>query len=176
MMTYCAFGLIIVKKSIVIYNSRGGNTKKVATKIAEGLGAEIVKSSKVPDLQEYDLVVVGTWVMAGMPSMGGKKYLGNLDSEKLKGKKVAMFISAAGPDDPPLGQGPEAGIVKDLVFEQIEKILTDKGIEVAKERLATMGAFRIFRFGPGTQKKEYPTEELLQEAMKFGESLKKYLK
>ena len=165
-----------MKKSIVIYNSRGGNTKKVATQIAEGLGAELVKSNKIPDLQEYNFVVVGTWVMAGMPSPGGKKYLGKLEAEKLKGKKVTMFISAAGPEDPPLGQGPEAGIIKDLVFEQIEKILTEKGIEVTKERLATMGAFRFMRFGPGSSKKGYPTEEILQEAKKFGESLKKYLK
>ena len=163
-------------KSIVIYNSRGGNTKKVATKIAEGLGAELVKSNKIPNLQDYDFVVVGTWVMAGMPSPGGKKYLNKLDADKLKGKKVAMFISAAGPDDPPLGQGPEAGIIKDLVFEQIENILKEKGIEVTPERLATMGAFRFFRFGPGTSKKGYPNEEVLQEAQKFGESLKKYLK
>lgn len=163
-------------KSLVIYNSRGGNTKKVATQIAEGLGAELVKSSKIPNLQEYDFVVVGTWVMAGMPSPGGKKYLGKLDSEKLKGKKVAMFISAAGPEDPPLGKEADAGIIKDLVFEQMETMLTEKGIEVAKERLATVGAFRFMRFGPGSSKKGYPTDEVLQEAKKFGVSLKKYLK
>ena len=165
------------KKSIVIYNSRGGNTEKVATEIAIGLDAEMVKSRRIPDdLEKYQFVVVGTWVMAGMPSPGGKKLIGKLDAEKLKGKKVAMFISAAGPDEPPLGQGPEAGIIRDLVFNQMETMLTEKGIDVVEDRLATTGAFRFLRFGPGTSKKGYPTEEVLQGARKFGESLKKYLK
>ena len=163
-----------LKKAIVIYNSRGGNTRKIATEIAIGLDAEMVNSRKIPDLDAYQFVVVGTWVLAGKPSPGGQKLLAKLQSEKLKGKKVAMFISAAGPEDPPLGQGPEAGIIKDIVFNQMEKTLTEKGIEVAEERLATMGAFRFFRFGPGAQKKGYPTDEVLQTAKEFGQSLKKY--
>ncbi|MFW9921787.1 MAG: flavodoxin family protein [Candidatus Thorarchaeota archaeon] len=163
-------------KAIVIYNSRGGNTKKVATKIAEGLGAEIVNQKKIPNLKDYNLVVVGTWVMAGSISPSGKKYLNKLDSEQLKGKKIAMFISAAGPEDPPLGQGPEAGIIKDLAFDQIQNILKVKELEVVNERIAIKGAFRIFRFGSGAANKGMPDENGLEEAKKFGETLKKYLK
>jgi len=163
-------------KAIVIYNSRGGNTKKVATMIAEGLEADLKKSSKIPDLKDYKLIVLGTWVLAGSPSPAGKKYLSKLNSEQMKGKNVAMFISAAGPDEPPLGQGPEAGIIKDIVFEKMQKILENKGINVVEERLSLKGAFRFFRFGPGAQNKGYPTDEELQKAKLFGESLKKYLK
>lgn len=163
-------------KSIVIYNSRGGNTKKIASKIAETLEADLVKSNSIPDLNDYKLVVVGTWVLAGNPSPSGKKYLEKLNAEQLKKSKVAMFISAAGPEGPPLGQGPEAGIIKDLVFEKMQKILEDKGINVLKERLATKGTFRFLRFGPGFKEKGFPTEEEIQKAKDFAESIKKYKK
>jgi len=165
-----------MSKAIVIYNTRGGNTKKVATKIAEGLGADLINQRKIPNLKDYDLVVLGTWVLAANISPGGKKYLNKLDSDQLKGKKIAMFISAAGPDEPPLGKGPEAGIIKNLVFEQFQKIFKDKGLEVVNERLAITGAFRFFRFGPGSSKKGFPDEKGLEEAKKFGVTLKKYLK
>ena len=163
-------------KSIVIYNSRGGNTKQIASKIAKTLEADLVKSNSIPELKDYKLVILGTWVMAGNPSPGGKKYLEKLDAEQLKKSKVAMFISAAGPDDPPLGQGPEAGIIKDLVFEKMQKILENKGVNVLKERLSTKGTFRIFRFGPGLKEKGFPNEEELQKAKDFAESIKKYQK
>ena len=163
-------------KSIVIYNSRGGNTKKVAESIAEGLGAELVQYKKMPDLKDFKLVVLGTWVMAGMPSPHWKKKVGKIDSEQLKDKNIAMFICSAGPNEPPLGQGPEAGIIKDIVFDTMQKKLEEKGAKIIKERAAITGAFRFFRFGPGSSKKGHPNEEDLKEAKKFGESLKKYLK
>ncbi|MGC9779509.1 MAG: hypothetical protein HZR80_09740 [Candidatus Heimdallarchaeota archaeon] len=163
-------------KSIVIYNSRGGNTKKVAINIAEGLGAELVQYKKMPDLKDYDLVVLGTWVLAGNPSPHWKKKISKLDPEQLKGKNAVMFICAGGPDNPPLGQGPEAGIIKDLVFELMQKALEDKGAKIAKERLAIHGTFRFFRFGLGAMDKGHPNEEELKQAKKFGESLNKYLK
>ncbi len=49
-------------KTIVLYNSHGGNTKKVAMKISEGLGVECKDYKNIPDLQEYDLLVLGSWV------------------------------------------------------------------------------------------------------------------
>ncbi len=164
-----------MKKSIVIYNSRGGNTKKVATSIAEGLGAEIVNSRKIPDLQDYDLIVLGTWIIAGQLSPRGKKFFSSLDS-KVKGKKAVMFISSAGPNEQPKGGNPDDPLIKETVFEQMGEILTEKGLVIAKERLAIKGAFRFFRFGPGAFEKGHPTEEELNEAKDFGTSLKKLLK
>ncbi len=165
-----------MKKSIVIYNSRGGNTKKVAINIAEGLGAEVVSSRKIPDLQEYDLIVLGTWIIAGQLSPGGKKYFTDLENSKVKGKKAVMFISSSAPNDPPKGGNPDDPTIKDAAFEQMENILAEKGLEIAKERLAIKGAFRIFRFGSGAFEKGHPTEEELNEAKDFGASLKKLLK
>lgn len=165
-----------MKKSIVIYNSRGGNTKKVATNIAEGLDAEVVNSRKIPDLKDYDLIVLGTWIIAGQLSPGGKKYFASLDSSEVKGKKAVMFISSSAPNDQPKGGNPDDPLIKDTAFEQMGKILTEKGLVIAKERLAIKGALRIFRFGPGSIKKGHPTEEELNEAKDFGISLKKLLK
>jgi len=165
-----------MKKSIVIYNSRGGNTKKVAISIAEGLGAEVVSSRKIPDLQDYDLIVLGTWIIAGQLSPGGKKYFTALDSSKVKGKKAAMFISSAAPNEQPKGGSPDDPLIKETAFEQMGEILTEKGLMIAKERLAIKGALRFFRFGPGAFEKGHPTEEELNEAKDFGNSLKKLLK
>jgi len=165
-----------MKKSIVIYNSRGGNTKKVAINIAEGLGAEVVSSRKIPDLQEFDLIVLGTWIIAGQLSPGGKRYLAALNSNKVKGKKAVIFISSSSPNDQPKGGSPDDPLIKDTAFEQMEKLLTEKGLEIAKERLAIKGALRFFRFGSGAFEKGHPTEEELKEAKDFGASLKKLLK
>ena len=54
-------------KSIVIYNSSTGFTKKYAEWISEEAGCECVnfkKGSKM-DLSGYDAVVFGSWSMAG---------------------------------------------------------------------------------------------------------------
>jgi flavodoxin len=162
-------------KSIVIYNSRGGNTKKVAEKIAEGLGTEAVKSRKRPNLSDYQLVVLGTWVLAAKLSPGGNRYLSKIPAEQLENTKVAMFISAAGPDDSPMDDKSNDKTNKELVFQQFEDLLTSKGADVVDERHASMGVFRFFRFGPGFKPKGHPNEEDLAEAKAFGESLKKYL-
>ncbi len=47
-------------KAIVLYNSRGGNTEKIAKKIAEGLDAECYNNKHIPDLQNFDLIVLGS--------------------------------------------------------------------------------------------------------------------
>lgn len=162
-----------MSKSIVIYNSRGGNTEKVASSIAEGLETEAVNSDQIPDLSDYNLIVVGTWVAGGKPSGGGKEYLSKLDSEQLKDKKMVLFFTAGGVDNSP---NASANIKKTMeqVFAEMEEFVKDKA-EVVEERLAIRGAFRLFRFGPGLFSRGHPNEEELQHAKEFGESLKKYL-
>jgi flavodoxin len=108
-------------KALVVYYSRTGNTKFVAEKIAQGLGAdieevidkknrsgpiawlaagtdaarrsktEIAETSKNPS--EFDLIVVGTPNWVNKPSPAIRTYLSKYD---LAGKKVASFCVTDG--------------------------------------------------------------------------------
>ena len=54
-------------KSIVIYNSQTGFTKKYAEWISEATGCEAVefKNASKMNLFEYDAIVFGSWCKAG---------------------------------------------------------------------------------------------------------------
>jgi flavodoxin len=108
-------------KALVVYYSRTGNTKFVAEKIAQGLGAdieevidkknrsgaigwlaagkdaarrnktEIAETSKNPS--EFDLIVVGTPNWVNKPSPAIRTYLSKYD---LAGRKVASFCVTDG--------------------------------------------------------------------------------
>lgn len=167
--------VFVMGKAIVIYNSRSGNTKKVATKIAEGLGADLVSYKEIPNLKNYDLMVFGTWLIMSTISPAGKKFMKKLDSAAMKGKKAALFITAGSPDQSMKRKGTKI-LQKDIAFTRMEDILEAKGAKIIKERLAVVGAYKFIRRGPGSLHKGHPTEEEFQQSLKFGESLKKYLK
>lgn len=163
-------------KAIVIYNTRSGNTKKVAAKIAEGLGADLVSYKEIPDLKKYDLIVFGSWLIFGTISPAGKKFMKKLDSAAMKGKKASLFITAGSPELAMKKKGTEI-LQKDIAFTRMEEILEAKGAKIIKERLAVVGVYKFIRWGPGSLHKGHPSEEELMQSIKFGESLKKkYLK
>ena len=69
-------------KAIVLYNSKTGNTRKVAQKIAEGLGdVECLDHKHVPELKDYRLVLAGSWVMMGRISLAGSSFLKKLQKK-----------------------------------------------------------------------------------------------
>jgi len=83
-------------KTVVIYKSKTGFTKKYAEWIAEELSADIVDVSKVTTnmLTAYDTVIYG----GGLYIIGinGVKFIAqNID--KLKDKKVVVFATGASP-------------------------------------------------------------------------------
>lgn len=162
-------------KAIVIYNSRSGNTKKVAAKIAEGLGADLASHKEIPDLKDYDLLVLGGWLIFGTISPGGQRFLKKLDSTTIKSKNIVLFVTAGSPDQVMKKKGKEI-LQKDVAFTRMEAILEPKGTKILKERLAIVGAYKFLRWGSGSKYKGHPTEEEYQQSKKFGESLKKYLK
>jgi len=76
-------------KSLVIYSSRTGNTKKVAGAIYDALPGEktLAQTDRPPeDLGSYDLVFVGFWAWRRGADPMAQKVLG-----ALKGQKVAVF-------------------------------------------------------------------------------------
>ena len=63
-----------MKKTIVLYRSKTGFSKRYAEWIAEDLGCESrpIKSVKLDDLKDYKLIIFGAGVYAGMISGLGK--------------------------------------------------------------------------------------------------------
>ncbi len=75
-------------KSLVVYSSKTGNTKKVAKAIFEILEnpKEIWPVEKAPLPDEFDFIALGFWVNRGTADENTQKYI-----KKIKGKKVGIF-------------------------------------------------------------------------------------
>ena len=75
-------------KAIVVYKSKTGYTKKYAEWIAEELGCDIKENASLADIVDYDTVICGGGVYAGMVN-GAKFIVKNLN--RLSGKKLILF-------------------------------------------------------------------------------------
>lgn len=73
---------------LIVYDSKTGNTEKVAKALAEAAGARalLCRCSEAPAADAFSVVFAGYWVDRGMPNASMKKYL-----PTLKNKKVVLF-------------------------------------------------------------------------------------
>ena len=86
-------------KTLVAYETKGGATEEAARKLADTLRSKYqlevdlvdLKEQKVPDLTQYQNVVIGGGVRAGKVYSKALKFLEN----DLSGKHVAFFVSSA---------------------------------------------------------------------------------
>lgn len=87
-------------KTIVIYNSQTGFTKRYAQWIAEETGADCLALSdaKKKDLTSYEAIIFGGWACAGSISKIGW-FKGNID--KWADKKLIAFCVGGSPIDNP---------------------------------------------------------------------------
>lgn len=78
--------------AVVLFATRGGNTKKVAEHIAQRIGADIIdlKENNNPDIADYDIVILGSGVYSGKPNRIGTFIKKNV--EILSSKKVTLFF------------------------------------------------------------------------------------
>jgi len=77
--------------SIVIYASKTGNTKAVATYIASKLSCDIAELGKDDiNIAGYDRIVIGSGVYAGKLSKAVRNFLAEKDFE---GKNVSFFLT-----------------------------------------------------------------------------------
>ena len=162
-------------KAIVLYDSRTGNTKQVAMKIAEGLGVDCNDYKQIPDLKNYDLIVVGSWVMAGRISSTGARMLRKICRKSKNEKKVALFFTSGAPDkvNPETEQSGKPRTTKEIMFEQMENILhKNKQLTILPKRFCCSGASRVFKKGKIVDGFGHPSEEELTQAKAFGKSLK----
>ena len=87
-------------KTIVIYNSQTGFTKRYAQWIAEKTNGECVEFSKAKkmELSGYDAIVFGGWAFAG--SISKLKWF-KKNISKWSDKKLAVFCCGASPIENP---------------------------------------------------------------------------
>ena len=64
-------------KNLIVYSSKGGNTKKLAEELFKQLpeDKDIAPVSTAPDPGKYDVVCVGFWLKGGQPDPAAQEYL-----------------------------------------------------------------------------------------------------
>lgn len=105
-------------KTLVVYSTLTGNTKKVAEGIFSALpeGAECRDVKEAPSPDGYDLILPGFWVDKGRADKAMLDYF-----EKIKNKKTAFFFT--------LGAYPDSEHA-DEVAADTQKRLEDNGNQV----------------------------------------------
>ncbi|MBN2099789.1 MAG: flavodoxin domain-containing protein [Dehalococcoidia bacterium] len=90
-------------KVLVTYLSRTGNTKKVAQAIFEQIkvSKEINELEKVDSLESYDLAFVGFPIEGYGPAKPAAEFI----RQHAAGRRIALFITHASPEDSPDLQG-----------------------------------------------------------------------
>lgn len=78
-------------KSLVVYSSKSGNTKKLAEAVYGYLNGEkeIATVAEAPDPDGYSFVAVGFWLMAGQPDPDSQAFLARLK----EGQDVYLFAT-----------------------------------------------------------------------------------
>jgi flavodoxin len=85
--------LILSMKAVVIYDTKHGNTEKVAKGIAKIIGADTLKvgDADPEKLKKYDIFVFGSPTHAWNMTAGMKQLFKRLSGEDFGGKKAAAF-------------------------------------------------------------------------------------
>jgi flavodoxin len=93
-------------KIIVIYESKYGNTKRVAELIIEGMNEineteaslKEIKEVDLKTISDYDVIIIGSPNHMGGPTRGIKGFIDKLSKIKLEGKMFAVFDTYMGKD------------------------------------------------------------------------------
>jgi len=96
----------VMLKIIVIYESKYGNTKRVAELIIEGMNEineteaslKEIKEVDLKTISDYDVIIIGSPNHMGGPTRGIKGFIDKLSKIKLEGKMFAVFDTYMGKD------------------------------------------------------------------------------
>lgn len=96
----------MIERTLICYGTRYGSTGEIADRIGEvlremGTSVDIIdlKKGKVTDLDNYELVIVGSGIQAHKWTKEPKKFL-EKNKEVLSRKRVAIFVSCGSANDP----------------------------------------------------------------------------
>lgn len=111
----------------VIYGSKTGHTKLIAEVIADEFGVEAMDILDKPELNDIDLLFIGTGIYAGKVSPELITYLDTVNPAMVK--KAVLFSTSGAPNI-------RTAMLRDFVVR--------KGIEVSKDEFHCFGRFLAF--------------------------------
>jgi len=130
-------------RAIVLFDTRYGNTEKIARSLEAGLGSagletacEGVKGANADSLDEYDLVCVGGPTEWHSASRGMKSFLERLDKSSLRGKYGFAFDTKL---DTPLS-GAASGVIEKKLKKTGLKIIAPRESAIVFGMKGTAGA------------------------------------
>jgi flavodoxin len=144
-------------KSIVLYASKSGNTKKVANVIATELGCQAIqlKQNSKPNinLNEYDMIFIGSGINFGNPYQELTSYIQT--AELMTTKKFAVFLTWGG-----------AGLADKAVLNKLRTLLESKEQSVLEASFRCFGG-RSFTF----MRRGHPNSEDLEAAKSWARKI-----
>ena len=163
-------------KTVVIYNSQTGFTKRYAEWIAEESSADCfeLKEAKKKNLDEYDAIVYGGWACAGSISKIGW-FKGNIN--KWADKKLIVFCVGGSPED-----NPDIDVFLKNAFKDSEKkvdvFYCQGGFNYEKMSASSKVMMKMFTNMLKSKKDKTPEEENMIKMISssYDISDKKYIK
>lgn len=130
-------------KTIVIYNSQTGFTKRYAQWIAEEINADCVELSiaKNTDLDSYDAIVFGGWAVAG--SISKLKWFKNNISKWSNKKLIAFCVGASPIENPEI----EEALPKNFTADELKVVrwfYLPGGLDYEKMSLKSRAMMKMF--------------------------------
>lgn len=130
-------------KTIVIYNSQTGFTKRYAEWIAEAAGADCLELSaaKKKDLTSYEAIIFGSWACAGSISKVSW-FKSNID--KWAGKKLIAFCVGGSPIDNPEVEQALKQNFKELTSKKVSVFYCPGGFNYRKMSASSKLMMKMF--------------------------------
>ncbi len=163
-------------KTIVIYNSQTGFTKRYARWIAQAAGADCLELSvaKKKDLSSYETIIFGGWACAG--SINKISWF-KRNINKWSDKKLIVFCVGGSPiDNPEI----EAGLKQNFSESELEKVkifYCPGGFNYEKMSLSSKFMMKIFIKILKNKKEKTKEEEIMVKMISssYDISNKKYI-
>lgn len=130
-------------KTIIIYNSQTGFTKRYAQWLAEATDAECLEleAAKKHTYDNYDAIVFGGWACAG--GISKLKWFKS-HMEQWEGKKLAVFCVGGGPADNPDISKALRGNFNDSQWERVKVFYCPGGFNYEKMSATSKMMMKIF--------------------------------
>jgi menaquinone-dependent protoporphyrinogen IX oxidase len=146
-------------KAIVLYSTRGGNTKKVAESIASELNCpclQVTSDSAMVNINDYDAVFIGTGIYKGQPHRDLLNYLQAM--RPMSKKPFALFMTC-------FGWG--KNIADKNVVDTLQGALNAKGQRMLNNRFSCFGG------GLGFVRRGHPDALEMDAAKKWAKEIAK---
>ncbi len=143
-------------KTIVIYNSQTGFTKRYAEWIAQAAGADCLElaAAKGKDLAAYEAIIFGSWACAGSISKIGW-FKGNIG--KWADQKLITFCVGANPADSPEIEAALCRIFNETERKKVKIFYCPGGFNY--EKMSVMSKLMMKMFIKMLKAKKDKTEE-----------------